>query len=195
MTAYRNEVEALRRRLEIEKKRADDAEAKLDSISRGRENRWDGDIQLFLTRLTLIGVPLAFVTLLTMYFFVGAVFGVFDDSRPLAFLFTFAILPFLAVSPIAAWKLEKPSRAGWGLALFSFLCMIFLAPPAGLWGLASILRGRVRDAVFGMKEEEARLRVEVPAELVEPASESAEEEEELEVPAEPELSRTSRSVG
>ena len=188
MSAYRNEVEALRRRLELETKRADDAEAGLRTVRRGREHTWVGDIQIFLARCALMLVPIGLLTLLTFYFGAGAVFGIFDDSRPLAFLFTIFVLPLCVVSPLAAYKLDGPSRAGWALALFSFLYTCFVVPPIGMWGLYAILRGRVRDAVFGESEGHDRVRVELPDVT------TVDDEGELAV-AERELSRTNRSVG
>jgi len=108
--------------------------------------------------------------------------GDIGDTIPFAFLSAVLVSPLLAVSPLAAFRLDKPSRAGWGLALFSFLYMVFVVPPIGLWGLYAILRGRVRDAVFG-EEASAQIRVEIAE------TEDVEETE----PERIEVNRTSRS--
>lgn len=183
MSAFRDEIAALQRRLELETQRADRAQAAIEELHRGREHTWTGDIQLFLARCALLLVPLSVTAMLALWCGVAVVTGDIGESLPFAFLSAVLVLPLLLVSPLAAWKLDRPSRAGWGLALFSFLYMVLVAPPVGLWGLYAILRGRVRDLVFG---EEASTQIRVEAH-VDPAQDDEVEE------VESEINRTSRS--
>ena len=182
MSAFRDEIAALQRRLELETQRADRAEAAIAELHRGREHTWTGDIQLFVARGALLLVPLCVVATLALWYGLAVVTGDIGDTIPFAFLSAVLVSPLLAVSPLAAFRLDKPSRAGWGLALFSFLYMVFVVPPIGLWGLYAILRGRVRDAVFG-EEASAQIRVEIAE------TEDVEETE----PERIEVNRTSRS--
>jgi len=198
MTAYRDDAAALRHRLDIETRRAERAEAKLERYEMSREHTWNGDIALFIARCLLVATPLVFAAFYVLYFGLGvAMLGIFDDTRVLMAIFAAFTVPLFVAGPAAAYKLGEPSRSGWGLALFSFLYLFLLFTPVGLYGLAVILRGRVRDAVFGPLTTTG-VRV-APVEDVEDETDTVdealgEEEAELELEATAAL-RTSRSDG
>jgi len=173
MNAYRDETAALRHRLEVATKRADVAETKLARLTESRDNFWQGDVSLFIARCLLVATSFAIAFFLLLYFGVGVgLLDIFDDTRGfMAFLSMFLLPPLLA-GPIAAWKTERPSRGGWGLALFTYLYLFALLPPLGLVGLVALLRPRVRDAVFG--PEGPRYRV--AAEALDDADDDSEAE-------------------
>jgi len=186
MSAYRDETAALRLKLENETARADEAEAKLARYELGRESRWNGDISLFIARVLLIATPLGFALLFLLYFGVGvAMLGIFDDTRAFVAFVALFVSPLFIAGPFAAWKTETPSRAGWGLALFSFLYLLLVFPPTGLYGLVVFLRGRTRDAVFGAVSPRVR---------VEPAGDEASEAVVEEAEEQEAETRTSRSA-
>lgn len=190
MTAYRDESAALRSRLEMETARADRAEKKLEAFEKSRTERWDGDVAMFLTRCLLVGVPLAYALFFVAFFGLGVgLLDIFDDTRGLMALFAFFVSPLFVAGPLAAWKLETPSRAGWALGLFTSLFLVAFFPPAALVTLPVLLRGRTRDHVFGALSP--RVRVEVPVESDAPAEVSDEEAEAEEVTA----SRSARAAG
>jgi len=190
VTAYRDENAALRHRLEMETRRADVAEAKLARLTESRDGFWEGDIALFIARCLLVAAPLVVGFFLILYFGVGVgLLDIFDDTRGfMAFLSMFT-LPLLFAGPVAAWMTGRPSRAGWGLALFTYLYLFALFPPLGLVGLVTLLRPRVRDAVFG--PEGPRYRVAEEALDDADAPTDAADEAEVEVDA----SRTAARPG
>ncbi|MCB9595327.1 MAG: hypothetical protein H6719_21590 [Sandaracinaceae bacterium] len=187
MTAYRDDAAALRHRLEIETARADRAEAKLGRFERGRDVAWGGDIALFVARALLIVVPLGFAAWFLFFFGLVVVFDAFDDTRGLMALFAVLISPLFVAGPLAAYTTERPSRFGWGLALFTYLFMLAPFPPAALYGLAILLRGRTRDAVFGPLSSQVRVAIEDDGEAATAAAPEAEAADDDEV-------RTSRSA-
>lgn len=172
MTAYRDEAAALRSRLELATARAERAERKLEAFERARSERWDGDVAIFLTRCLLVGVPLLFALFFVAFFGLGVgLLDLFDDTRGLMALFALLVSPLFVVGPLAAWRLETPSRLGWALGLFTSLYLLGAFPPAALLMLAVLLRARTRDHVFGPASS-PRVRVELDedeAPEVEPA--------------------------
>lgn len=189
MTAYRDEVGALRHRLEVQTQRADRAEARLAQLETAREARWSGDVALFLSRCLLVLVPLLLAAFFLLYFGAGVVMlDLFDDTRGLVALYALFVSPLFVAGPLAALKTERPTRVGWALALFSNLYLLGVFAPAGLFGLAVFLRGRALDAVFGVKQPRVRVAPEAGEEVDE-----ALEAEALE--AEVRTSPTARGAG
>jgi len=178
MTAYRDENAALRHRLEMATKRADAAEAKLARLTESRDNFWQGDIPLFIVRCLLVVTPLAIGFFLILYFGVGVgLLDIFDDTRGFMAFLSMFVVPLLFAGPLAAWKTERPSRGGWGLALFTYLYLFALFPPLGLVGLVALLRPRVRDAVFGPEGPRYRVAEEAFDEADEAPADAEEEVE------------------
>lgn len=176
MTAYRDESAALRSRLEMQTARAERAERKLEAFERSRADRWDGDVAIFLTRCLLVGVPLVFALFFLAFFGLGVgLLDIFDDTRGLMALFAFFVSPIFVAGPLAAWKLDAPSRTGWAIGLFASLLLLGVFPPAALVTLAVLLRGRTRDHVFGPLQPKVRVEVPAEPETSEPAEPVADE--------------------